>query len=238
MITLFSAGEGFGLPEYSPYGMKTEVQLQLADLPYVKVSAPPQGSPKGQLPWIEDEGELIADSTFIRAHIEGKYGVDIDAGLTLEQRAVAWAFERMVENHLGWASACARFLIPENFEKGPGRWFDAAPEPMRETMRSGLMQAVRTNLTAVGILRHSDEEILWLAERSLTAIAVQLGDKPFLYGDRPAGSEAVVYSMLAGILTPFFDSPLRRKAEAMPSLVAYVGRMNQRFYPDQGAMAA
>ena len=178
MITLFSAGEGFGLPEYSPYGMKTDVQLQLADLPYVKVTARPQGSPKGQLPWIEDEGELIADSTFIRAHIEGKYGIDIDAGLTREQRAVAWAFERMVENHLGWASAWARFMISENFDKGPGRWFDAAPAEMRETMRTGLMEAVRTNLTAVGILRHSDEEILWLAERSLTAIAVQLGDKP------------------------------------------------------------
>ncbi|HYE45332.1 MAG TPA: glutathione S-transferase family protein [Caulobacter sp.] len=238
MITLFSAGEGFGLPEFSPYGMKTEVQLQLADLPYIKVSAPPHASPKGQLPWIDDEGELVADSTFIRAHIEGKYGVDIDAGLTLEQRAQAWAFERMVENHLGWASACSRFLIPENFEKGPGRWFDAAPAQMREGLRVGLLEAVRANLMAVGMLRHSDEEIVWLAERSLTAIAVQLGDKPFLYGERPVGSEAVVYAMLAGILTPFFDSPLRRKAEAMSSLVAYVERMNQRFYPEAAELAA
>lgn len=238
MITLFSAGEGFGLPEYSPYGMKTEVQLQLADLPYAKVSAPPHGSPKGQLPWIDDEGELVADSTFIRAYIEGRYGLDLDAGLTVEQRATAWAFERMAENHLGWAGAWARFLIPENFEKGPGRWFDAAPAEMRETLRTGLMEAVRANLLAVGILRHSEEEILWLAERSLSAIAVQLGDKPFLYGDRPVGSEAVVYSTLAGILTPFFDSPLRRRVESMPTLVAYVDRMTRRFYPQAGALAA
>jgi glutathione S-transferase len=238
MITLHAAGEGFGLPEYSPYGMKTEVQLRMADLAYVKVVAPPNSSPKGQLPWILDGEERIADSTFIRAHIEGKYGVDLDAGLSMEDRARAWAIERMVENQLGWTATHFRFLDPANFEKGPGRWFDAAPQPVREDLRQGLLAAVRTNVHSVGVGRHSDAEIVWLAERSLTALAVTLGDKPFLYGDRPVGSEAVVFSTLVVVLNPFFDSPLRRRAEAMPSLVAYVERMMVRFYPDHARRAA
>ena len=58
----------------------------------------PPASPKGQLPYIVDEAERIADSTFIRAHIEGKYGFDFDAPLNLQQRAQAWAFERMIEH--------------------------------------------------------------------------------------------------------------------------------------------
>lgn len=238
MITLHAACEGFDMPEFSPYGMKTEVQLQLADLPYVKVKAGRDGSPKGQMPWIVDEGEAIADSTFIRAHLERKCGLDLDAGLTDEQRAVAWSVERMVENQLGWANAHFRFLLPENFEKGPAHWFDGAPEAMRQSMRDGLLQAVRANVQAVGIGRHNDGEILMLAERSLTALVTLLGDKPFFYGDRPVGSEAAIYGILATGMNPYFTSPLQQAMAAKPTLVAYIERMNGRFYPDLKATAA
>ena len=39
-------------------------------------------------------------------------------------------------------------------------------------------------------------------------------------------------SMLAGILTPFFTSPLRERAEQFANLVAYVDRMMLQHYPD------
>ena len=79
MITLYGFGTGFGLPEISPFVTKTEVQLKMARLAYAKEKAMPPSSPKRQLPYIVDEAETIADSTFIRAHIEGKYGFDFDA---------------------------------------------------------------------------------------------------------------------------------------------------------------
>lgn len=238
MITLYVAGQGFGLPEVSPYAMKTEIQLQLADLPYEKRPGRREDSPKGQIPWIVDGETTLSDSTFIRAHIEGQYGVDLDAGLTAEQRAQAWALERMAENHLGWVGAHFRFLDPENFARGPAHWFDGAPEAMRETLRAGLLEAVQTNLTAVGVGRHAPDEIAWLGERSLNAIAITLGDKPFLFGDRPVGSEAVVFSILATTLNPYFNCPLRDRFEALPNLVAYVDRMMDRFYPARARAAA
>jgi len=103
MITLYGFGAGFGLPEISPFVTKTEVQLKMAGLAYRKQRAMPPASPKGQLPYIEDDSERVADSTFIRAHVERKYGFDFDAGLDLQQRAQAWAFERMIEHHVYWA---------------------------------------------------------------------------------------------------------------------------------------
>ena len=87
----------------------------------------PPSSPKGQMPYIVDEAETIADSTFIRAHIEGKYGFDFDAPLKLQQRAQAWAFERMIEHHVYWALVGARWVDTENFAKGPAHFFDARP---------------------------------------------------------------------------------------------------------------
>src|SRR5437879_12294279 len=97
MITLYGFGAGFGLPEISPFVTKTEVQLKMAGLGYRKERAMPPASPKGQLPYIVDDAASIADSTFIRAHIEAKYGFDFAAGLELRERAQACGLERLID---------------------------------------------------------------------------------------------------------------------------------------------
>jgi glutathione S-transferase len=228
MIILYGAGEGFGLPEISPYVTKTEVQLKMAGLSYEKRSGSREESPKGQIPFIDAGGLRIADSTFIRGYLERTYGVDFDEGLTPEQRATAWAVERMVENHLGWVMVTERWLDPENFAKGPAHFFDGAPAGVRETV----LDEVRRDVRAVGIGRHSDLEVVALGVRSLAAVAALLGEKPFLFGRRPCGADATVFAMLAAILTPYFQGELKRRAEGFGTLVAYVDRLMARFYPD------
>jgi glutathione S-transferase len=228
MITLYGAGEGFGLPEISPYVTKTEVQLKMAGLPYEKRVANPAEGPKGQVPFVDVGGVRIGDSTFIRGYLERTYGIDFDEGLSPEQRATAWALERMMENHFSWAMCFERWLDPVNFAKGPAHFFDGAPEEVRE----GVLEEVRRNVRAGGMGRHSDLEIVALGVRSLAAVAAILGDKRYLFGDRPCGADATVFAMLAGTLTPFFAGELRRRAEGFGTLVAYVDRLMAQFYPE------
>jgi glutathione S-transferase len=232
LITLYGFGPGFGLPEISPFVTKTEVQLKMAGLGYQKEKARPTASPKGQLPYIEDDAEAIADSTFIRAHIEGKYGFDFDAPLSLQQRAQAWAFERLIEHHLYWAMIGARWVNPENFAKGPAHFFDGAPAHMREKLREDAQFRVAENYLISGLGRHAPDEDVDLAIRSLLALSVQLGDKPYLMGDTACGADATAFGVVAGILTPFFASPLRERAGQFSNLVAYVDRMMGQYYPD------
>jgi glutathione S-transferase len=232
MITLYGFGPGFGLPEISPFVTKTEVQLKMAGLDYRKEKARPTASPKGQLPYIEDDGEAIADSTFIRAHIEGKYGFDFDAPISLQARAQAWAFERMIEHHLYWAMVGARWVDAENFTKGPAHFFDGAPEHLRDKLREDAQFRVAENYLLSGLGRHAPDEDVDLAVRSLLALSVQLGDKPYLMGDTPCGTDATAFGALAGILTPFFVSPLRQRAERFGNLTAYVDRMMLQYYPE------
>ena len=71
-----------------------------------------------------------------------------------------------------------------------------------------------------------------LAVRSLFALSVQLGNKPHLMGDTPCGTDATAFAALAGILTPFFDSPLRQRAEKFDNLAAYVDRLMRQYYPE------
>ena len=232
MITLYGAGAGFGLPEISPYVTKTEVQLKMAGIPYAKVRGHKDESPKGQVPYIDENGIRVADSTFIRGYLERAYGVDFDEGLTPRQRAEAWAIERMMENHFAWAQTQSRWMIAENFAKGPAHFFDAAPEGMRDALRRDVQARVRETIHATGMGRHSDLEIVALGVRSLSAVSTVLEDKPFLFGGRPCGADATVFALLAAILTPYFESELRRRAEGFGNLVAYVDRLMARFYPE------
>ena len=232
MITLYGFGAGFGLPEISPFVTKTEVQLKMAGLPHRKERAMPPASPKGQLPFIDDGGEAVADSTFIRAHIEHRYGFDFDAGLSLAERAQAWAFERMIEHHVYWALVGARWVDDTNFAKGPSHYFDGAPDHLRDKMREDAQFRVAENYLLSGLGRHGPDEDVDLALRSLFALSVQLGDKPYLMGNAPCGTDATAFGALAGILTPFFDSPLRERTEKFDNLTAYVGRMMQQYYPE------
>lgn len=224
-IVLYGFGPGFGLPEVSPFVTKTEVQLKMARLSYIKERSWPDASPKGQLPFIADDGVAVADSTFIRGHIEKKYSIDLDAGLDRYQRAEAWTIERMLENHLNAAMVYARWLLPENFAKGPGALF-IPPAAHAEV----LMRAT-DSMKAQGIARHAPAETAELGDRSLSALSLRLGDKPYLMGDRPSGIDAMAFAELAGLLTPFFDSPLRRKALRYGNLVTYTARLMKQYYP-------
>jgi glutathione S-transferase len=231
MITLYGFGPMFGLPDPSPHVLKSDVQLKMTGLDYHTAFGGLPISPKGKLPFIEDDGERVADSTFIREHLERKYGVDFDEGLDPRRQAQAWAVERMLEDHLYWAMVHDRWLIDANFERGPAHFFDGAPEPARETLRRDARERVRQAVYGQGLGRHGGEELTALAARSLGALSVLLGDQAFLMGERPCGADATVFAFVAAVTSPLFDSPVRAEAERHANLVAYRDRMMQHWYP-------
>ena len=238
MITLYSFGPGFGLPDPSPFVTKTEVVLKMAKLPYRADTSGFKKAPKGKLPYVDDDGgETIADSTFIRWHLEKKYKIDFDRGLSPEQRAIAWAFEKMLEEHLYWAVVHARWMDDANFAKRPATFFRAIPAPVRPFLVSIIRRRLRQTLHGQGIGRHSHDEIVALGTRSVDATADYLGTKPFMMGAEPTGLDATAFAFVAGVLCPLFDTPLRSAAERHENLKQYVGRMTARFYPDQVEIA-
>src|SRR5688500_15111848 len=123
MITLYTFGPAFGLPDPSPFVTKAEILLKMAGLAYRTDTSGFSKAPKAKLPSIEDGGMRVGDSTFIRFHIEQRYQFDFDRGLTAGQRAVAWAFEKMVEEQLYFALLDSRWMNDANFAKGPIMFF-------------------------------------------------------------------------------------------------------------------
>lgn len=231
-IILYAAGPGFGLPEASSYAMKSEIHLRMAGLPYRKDCHGFAKAPKGKLPYIRDGQAVIADSTLIRQHLEWSYGIDFDVGHDLAARAMAWAVERLLEDHLGWAALRMRWLDPVNFARGPAQMIGATPHASRDERRAQAQAEVASELHAHGIGRHSEEDIQFLATRSLYSFSVLLADRPFLLGEKPCGTDATACGILAAILTPFFAGPLREAALGFDNLYPYVCRMLRRYYPE------
>jgi glutathione S-transferase len=232
MIILHTFGPYFGLPDPSPFVMKTEVQLKMSGLAYRTQPSSPQAAPKGKLPFIEDDRTVVADSVFIRAYLEKAHGVDLDPGLDARGKATAWAVERMLEDSLYWAIVHFRWVDEENFAKGPAQFFDAVPAPAREGARDQARQRVAVNLHGHGMGRHRREEIADLAARNLGALSAVLGDQPYLMGEAACGVDATAFAFFAAALCPLFESPLREAAECHANLVAYRDRMMRRYYPD------
>ena len=232
MITLYAFGPGFGLPDPSPFVMKVETLLKMSGLPYQVDRNGFSKAPKGKLPYISDDGERIADSTFIRWHLEKKHRIDFDRGLDQSQRAVGWSFEKMAEDNLYWAILDARWVDDANFDKGPRNFFAGVPMPIRPLIVGVVRRKVRQALHAHGMGRHAPGEITALATYSINAIADYLADKPFFMGDDPVGADATIFAFVAGVLCPAFSTPIRSAAERHENLKRYVGRMTARFYPD------
>ena len=122
-------------------------------------------------------------------------------------------------------------MIPENFDKGPAHFFDEAPAHVRDTIRGDARERVGAALLAQGTARHNLEEIVWLGDKTLSALSTLLDDKPYIMGDKPCAEDATMFAALAGVLTPFFDLELQRKACTYANLVAYTARLMGRYYP-------
>lgn len=233
MITLYGFGPLFGLPDPSPFVLKTLTQLKMSGLPFGLERARPREAPKGKIPFIRDGDVVLGDSVFILDHLKRAHGVDLDAHLTAAEQSVAWALERMLEDHLYWAIVHARWANDANFEKGPSVFFAGAPEAVKRQGRAGM----RERLLGQGFGRHADAEIADLAGRDFAAASALLGDKPYLFGERPCGADATLFGFTASAATPFFDTRVREAAERHPNLIAFQWRMMDRYY-EPASMAA
>lgn len=231
MITLYTFGPFFGSPDASPFVMKGELLLKLAGLSYQTDTRGFTRAPKGKLPYINDDGRVIADSTLIRLHIESKYGFDFDRGLSARDKGVAWSVEKMLEDHLYWVMVYWRWMIDANFERGPKGFFKRAPALIRPLVCAMVRRKVRANLHAHGIGRHNDQEKTALAARCIDALSRVLGDNRYLMGDQVCGADATAFAFIAGALPELFESPLQRQLAETANLVAYHDRMRAEFFP-------
>jgi len=229
-MTLYTFGPAFGLPDPSPFCIKAMTLMHMAGIDFEARTCDVRKAPKGKAPYLDDNGALVPDSRFIRRHLETAHGVDFDVGLSAEDKAVAEAFERMCEEHLYWAMVYERWMVEKNFAAGPAEFFNIVAAPMRGFVKTMVKRQIKRDLHGQGTSRHSRAEIIALARPSIEAIAVQLGDKDYLFGDTPCGADASVSATVMNLMVERFDTELVAMTRRHDNLVAYADRVLKRYY--------
>lgn len=232
MIILYGAEPMWGLPDPSPFVMKVEILLKIANLPYDRRWADFPKAPKGKIPYLGDDGQIIPDSTLIRFHLEKKYSVDFNKGCSKEAVAAGWAFEKLCEDNLYFSLLHDRWMIDENFYRGPAHFFNKVPRIIRPVITRMFRRRVRAALHAQGNERFTPEERLAIASRNLQEIANYLANRPFIGGEQPIGADASVFAIIWGLQTPYFKSAISDVARQHRLLRDYVERMSALFYPN------
>jgi len=231
MLKLVTFPPAFGAPSASSFGVKALCFLHMAKAEFEVVYGDPRKAPKGKLPMLLDGDTTIPDTEDIRTYLEQKFDVDFDAGLTPEQRATSRAVIRMCDEHLYFALVCDRWLNDANWAVVRAQFFGMIPRLVRGVITKKIRQKARDNVFAQGMGRHTVEQRFVRADKDIAAIMVLLGDKPFLFGDRPGAADASAAPVLASFAGSPTKTLLSERICSDARLMAYLHRVQAALYP-------
>lgn len=220
MIALYSYPELFGVADNNGYGLKVFAFLRLAGVPFTHEHIfDASKAPRGQLPYIVDDGETIGDSETIIAHVTAKYRPAIDAALTAAQRDTDLLITRMLDD-LYWVMSYSRW-------KDDAYWPAFRDALLREhpgLSEAGLLKAREFNFQRYhyqGIGRYAPEGAYARGLADLNVLAHLVPDGGYVHGPKPTSIDAGIYGFIANIYFFDIDTPLRRFVLAHGNLVRH-----------------
>ena len=218
---------------YSPFCLKMETYLKVAEVPYDnKLTVSMAGSKKKKMPMILDQGELIEDSTLIIEHLKQKYGIDLDKNLTLEQKAIAKAFQWLCEKSLYDIVVYFRWVDKQNWKKYRDIIFYGAPWIVKATIANSMAKSIQKTLFKHGTGRFSDAEKLKILDDNLAAISNYLGNKKFFFGDQVSSIDVTLFATLVQIETRNVVSQFDGVLNKYSNLINYMNYFNKTYWAD------
>jgi glutathione S-transferase len=220
MITLYSYPTLFGVADNNGYGLKVFAFMRLVGLPFVHEHIfDASAAPRGQLPFIVDDGETVGDSETIIAHLLGKYALTIDAGLSARERNVSLLITRLLDD-LYWVMSYSRW-------KDERYWPAFRAALMREhpnVTDDGLARAREYNFRRYhfqGIGRYEPDAAYARGIADLGVLADFVRAEGFVHGAKPTSIDAGIYGFIANIHFYDIDTPLKQFVSARQDLVRH-----------------
>jgi len=217
----------------SPFALKLETWLRLSGIKYENIHTM-KFSSKGQIPYIELNGEQIPDSNIIIEKLKDKFQVEPDKDISEADIAVGHAATVMVENHTAhigfhyrYGHHMQNFLetlqLEEYYPSGKQVKNWGKFQPYATRFRSWLQ----------GIGRHENTEVWEMSFKDLSALSAWLGTKHYFLGSKPSTVDCMLFGHLAQFLFIDIGFPQKTFMEAKCSnLVELVHRMKKDLWPD------
>lgn len=236
-VTLYKWPECWGLPSLSAACIQTEAYLRLAGVSFaVEVCATSERSPTGQLPALErdvylspadrDEFQTARDIiSYAKKHIR-----DLDASLSLGQRADLLAFSSLVETRLDVATTLTTWVEARGFsEYKKVAYGNRLPFPLNYVIPWSVQRDVRKRLP-----QHADLEKAYAAAGEvIDAVADRLRSSGYSYffGSNPSSLDALLVGHLMYYRSSRAAAPvLADKVASQPALCEYMDRIMGRHF--------
>jgi len=220
MITLYSYPQLFGVADNNGYGLKVFAFMRLAGVPFTHEHIfDASAAPRGQLPYIVDDGETIGDSETIIGHLIGKYRLNIDAALSAAQRDNNILITRMLDD-LYWVMSYSRW-------KDERYWPAFCSALMREhptLTEAGLRKAQEYNFQRYhfqGIGRFTPDAAYARGITDLEVLSHIVPAAGYVHGPKPTSIDAGIYGFIANIYFYDIDTPLKRFVCAKQNLARH-----------------
>lgn len=220
MLTLYSYPSLFGVADNNGYGLKVYAFLKLAGVPFRHEHIfDASSAPRGQLPYIVDDGETLGDSQAIIAHFVGKYRLTIDAALTAAQRDTDLLVTRMLDD-LYWVMSYSRWKDDRYFPAFRDAFMREHPHVTAESFDTArAFNAQRYHFQGIG--RYAPEEAYARGIADLGVLARLISPDGYVHGAAPTSIDAGIYGFTANIYFYAIDTPLKRCVMAHPELVRH-----------------
>jgi glutathione S-transferase len=220
MLTLYSYPELFGVADNNGYGLKVFAFLRLADVPFRHEHIfDASAAPRGQLPYIVDDGETIGDSDTIIAYLIAKYRLTIDERLTGAQRDTDHMITRMLDD-LYWVMSYSRWK-DEQFWPA---FRDALLTQHPNLTEAGLRKAQEFNFQRYhfqGIGRFAPDAAYARGLADLRVLANVIPASGYVHGAKPTSIDAGIYGFVANIYFFEIETPLRQFVVAHTNIVQH-----------------
>lgn len=212
-LTLFRGSPPTNNYVWSPFVTKLEARLRLASVPYTLGGGSPLNAPRGKIPYVDIDGQMMGDSTFIIKDLVQRGVIKQHETVTPVQKAQDLAIRALMEEKVYWYGGIEKWS--DNYQTmiagvlAPVPWFIRWLIGMlayRKNMRT--LQGQGTGLLSgeeLATLRAEAWEAVeaLLTEARKTALSRGKDSKdPFwvIGGEEPTEADATLYGFVASAL--------------------------------------
>uniref|UniRef100_A0AC34QN47 Failed axon connections protein n=1 Tax=Panagrolaimus sp. JU765 TaxID=591449 RepID=A0AC34QN47_9BILA len=227
------------IPSPSPFSLKLETFLKIANLPYKNVDNNfKHGSSKGQVPFIELNGRQHADSGNIMQFLLKEFSLPLDSALDSKQLADCRAYTILLEESFFRAVAYMRAQDPSwlfTVEKGLLGNFTGVKKFFAGNFGAMFSKSkLQKALQIQGMGRNSLPEVVEIMKRDLVALDTLLDGKKYFFGNYPTSFDATAFGHLAQLFyTPQpVDDVVTFAETTTPNLKAFVERIKAEYWPE------
>lgn len=233
MIKLYSFGPAFGLIDPSPFVTKVNAFMTMhsIDFEIVADARKLQTAPKKKFPFIDDNGTILADSSFILEHLSKKHSIDMDAHLNAEQRAIAHLIAKSLEENLYWCLVYSRWVNDDTWPIIKEKFFGDMPFPLSKIIPAIVRKGTIKRVNAHGMGAHSNDEIMAIADKSFASVSAILGDKTYMFGDQISTLDLIVFAQIGAFTLSTLDNKATQLTKKYDNLINFTQKIQHELYP-------